>query len=87
MAETQHLLPLVPRLPSFPSNAPPELAPWAKGVEHAMRDLYIILANRLQDLITADVIANRPAANGTFRFYFATDTNALSFDDGTWNAI
>jgi hypothetical protein len=82
----QFLLPL-PQFPQIPANLPPEVAQWAKAFQDAQRDNYFVLANRLQDLVISLPIADQPAANGTLRFFFATDTNTLYFDDGTWNAI
>jgi hypothetical protein len=76
-----------PRLPEIPASMPPELRPWVLSLYRDIERMYRELAHRSESLITVDVFANRPDADGTYRFYFASDTNALYFDDGTWNAI
>lgn len=85
----QHLL---QRTPAFPSRVPvslAELQAWALELQQAIRDQHLSLADRLQGLITVGTLAQRPAADGTFRFYFATDEAPpkLYFDDGIWNVI
>jgi len=82
----QFLLP-PPRLPAVPASVPPEMRPWILALYRSIEDLYYELVHRSENLITVDVFANRPAADGTYRFYFANDTNVLYFDDGAWNAI
>lgn len=58
-----------------------------EAIYRAVNDLYRRLADRTEAMILEGLFADRPAANGTKRFYFATDTNALYYDDGAWNAI
>lgn len=80
----QVMLPTVPRLPPLPSDAPQ----WAKELRDAIiQSVYQPLAERLQGLVTFGTFAQRPAANGGQRFFWATDTNILYYDDGTWNAV
>jgi hypothetical protein len=76
-----------PHLPNMPTAMPEELRPWVLSLYRDIERMYRDLAQRSENLITVDVFANRPAADGSYRFYFANDTNALYFDDGTWNAI
>ena len=83
MAE-QFVLPITPRFPPFSADTPA----WAVSMRDAIiENVYHILAERLQNLVTAAPIADQPAADGSLRFFYATDTNVLYFDDGTWNAV
>lgn len=81
----QFPLPILPQIPAPPgSDLSPAVARW---IQEIIRLQFRDLASRVENLITVDTIANQPAADGTFRFFYATDTNTLYFDDGTWNAV
>lgn len=84
----QFRLPLEPRFPPIPPSFPPDLRAWAQTQQDAVRDYLRIVADRTENLVTMGPIADRPAANGSLRFYFADDESppVLYFDDGTWNA-
>lgn len=88
---SQHLL---PAKPTFGGGgiyhggggvAPPN--PQIAAYQRTIEQLYEAIARRAEDMIHVDLIANRPTATGSYRFFFATDTDALSFDDGTWHTI
>lgn len=84
----QHRLPLYPSFAPPPAGTPPEVARVIEQTQQSMRDLHRTLAERIESLITVGTIAQRPPADGSFRFYFATDETppVLYFDDGIWNA-
>ncbi len=67
--------------------APPPGDRWASDITRLVGRIYRDLARRSNEEILEGVAASRPAANGSRRFYFATDTNVLSYDDGAWNDI
>ncbi len=46
----------------------------------AITDMYRIIQRRILNEIQVGTLANRPTADGSQRFYYATDTNALYFD-------
>lgn len=76
--------------PLFPPRTPQteqEMPQWAKAIQDSIRNLYQTLANRLEGLVTVGLIADRPPANGSFRFYLALDTKTLYFDDGVWSSF
>jgi len=79
MVEQFHL----PLRPELPKTANAELV----ALERAIEALYTTLARRIETLVTVDVIANQPTATGEYRFFYATDTGVLYFDDGSWNAV
>ena len=88
MAE-QFILPFTLRLLPVPRDGPPEWIAWAQQTNNILIDEYQVLRERIETLLTVGVIADRPAAAGTFVFYFSTDEapNVLYFDDGAWNAV
>jgi hypothetical protein len=67
----------------LPTNAPVGAGPGAKDLAR----IYSILAHRTEDMIRRGLDAVKPAAKGTNRFYWATDTLKLYFDDGVWRAL
>ena len=82
--------PMVPAgipLPSVPqSNG--ELLGWASGITRAIQHLNRVMSSRLFDVLLQGVDASKPTANGSLRFYWATDTNTLYYDIGTsWVAV
>lgn len=72
--------------PAPPTDAAGLLA-WAIGFDKATRQRSIDLARRLNEEILQGTAAQRPPANGSMRFYWATDTQALSFDDSVWRSV
>lgn len=69
--------------PTLPRDAT-DLVRWAAAFTRASADRYADLARRLNEEIVQGTMAQRPAANGSRRFYFATDTNQLYYDSGVW---
>ena len=76
------------RLPTIP-DGPPEWVSWARVLQAVLIGEHQLLTDRIREIITVGVIADRPAANGTFRFYFSTDATPekLYLDNGTWHEI
>ena len=85
----QFLLDLSPIFPQPPKNLPPEVAQWFQQLQDTIDSQYRVLADRVESLVMTDTIANRPTANGTFRFYLSSDESppVMYFDDGTWRAL
>jgi hypothetical protein len=57
----------------LPANTPRDL-------NQAITDMYRIIQRRILNEIQSGTLANRPAADGSQRFYYATDTTTLYFD-------
>lgn len=85
----QNKLPLSPEFPPRLPFAPEEANFWREEIQESIRRQYRVLADRIEGLITVGVLADRPAADGSLRLYFATDDAppTMYFDDGTWHAI
>jgi hypothetical protein len=77
--------PLIP-LPKIPKSNE-ELIPWAEQFTRAIQQFFLNEAFRLEDIIQKGMLGERPEATGSRRFYYATDTHQLFFDDGTWILI
>jgi len=81
--------------PMVPSGIPLPLPPknlaeaisWAGRFTMAVQHLNRVLSSRLEDMLFQGTLAVRPAAEGTRRFYWATDTDTLYYDEGTWVAV
>lgn len=86
MSSNQPILSGVGVWPAPPTDAGGLLA-WAIAFDKATRQRSIDLANRLNEEILQGTAAQRPPANGSRRFYWATDTLALSFDDSAWRSV
>lgn len=84
---SQFQLPMVPTMPTTLPTSSPDVAAWARAMQNSVNTLYRLLSERIESLVTVGTAAERPAADGTLRFYYATDTGVLYFDDGTWNPI
>lgn len=81
--------PMVPTgtpLPTLP-RSPQDVLRWAADFSRAAQHLYRVLATRLEQVLLSGTAAEQPAADGSRRFYWATDTNTLYFDEGTWVAV
>lgn len=85
----QFRLPPSPYFPARLPARPEEMMQWAETMQETIRQLYRLLADRHENVLTGGLLADRPAADGTIRFYFATDDSppTLYYDNGTWNAV
>jgi hypothetical protein len=79
-------IPTSPNLPAAPRDSK-QIVAWADPLTRAVDVAYRTFAERLEAVILEGTFAQRPAANGTRRFYYATDTLALYYDDGAWRTI
>jgi len=70
-------------LPLLPKNEE-EIIEWAAGLHKALHRITSLLSRRLNGMIIEGLAASIPAASGSKRFYFATDTSKLYYDGGTW---
>jgi len=70
-------------LPALPRK-PEEIITWAAGLHKAMHTLISQIMGRLNDMIIEGEDASKPAASGSRRFYFATDTSKMYYDAGAW---
>ncbi len=80
-------------LPAFLKT--PELPQKTEGVVSWIRsslyiflgNIYKTLADRSEEMIQEGTLAQRPAASGRRRFYYATDTDDLYYDKGSWKKV
>lgn len=73
--------------PSLPPSNDGVLA-WIRGSLYVvLNNIYRILGDRSEEMIQEGTLANIPAAQGRRRFYYATDTEELYYDAGTWKKI
>jgi len=86
MSSTYRPVPLLPNLPTAPQSTA-DLLPWSRDFSKSLDALYATLAGRMISEISQGTLAQRPAANGSLRFYFATDTAVLYYDSGSWQAV
>ena len=77
---------LIPQLPQTPRTQQ-DLLRWAHQMQVAIQKFYMDLAKRTETMVSSGTLANRPTAAGLERFYYATDTKDLYFDDGNWQLI
>ena len=70
----------LPRLPEKPED----LKTWANGIHGTFNQTVSAITKRLNEMIIEGPAASLPAATGSRRFYFATDTSKLYYDGGTW---
>jgi hypothetical protein len=68
-------------LPSPPTK-PEDLKTWAVSLYKAIQNMMTAVIRRHHDMIIEGVVADMPSANGSRRFYFATDTSKLYYDGG-----
>jgi hypothetical protein len=80
------LLPGTPFLPRAPQR-PEDVLQWSRDLHRAVQDFYVRLVDRMETQTLEGTLAERPSPNGTRRFFFATDTNELYYDKGTWVLI
>jgi len=82
-------LPFIPAgilLPPAPRTVD-EAIKWAEALNRAIASNQAGISFRIENMVQSGLAAERPTADGSRRFFFATDTNVLSFDDGAWNDI
>ena len=80
------LLPRGAILPPAP-RSPSDVLRWAADLLRAIAKAYADLVDRSEEMIQADTFARMPTAKGRRRFFYATDTTTLYYDNGTWTAI
>jgi parallel beta-helix repeat protein len=69
-------------------RAAADVIPWAVSFSRSIDAIYSTLAARILSEITQGTLAQRPAANGTQRFYFSTDApGTLYYDVGAWVVV
>jgi len=74
---------LLPALVTWP--APRDS--WEEDLLFCLDWAYTLLSDRSEEMILEGPDADKPEAEGKRRFYFATDTNKLYYDKGSWVAI
>ncbi len=81
---TPPILPLTPSLPP-PPKSEEDLLKWTRHFTLSLAKMYRTLALRLDKMTLEGVLADRPDADGSRRYYWATDTNQHFYDEaGTW---
>jgi hypothetical protein len=83
---TEPALPLLPPLTTPPKDVD-DLKRAVTDLYYGILTFYPILAGRLDAMIMYGLAADIPAADGSGRFFYATDTDTLYFDDGAWNEV
>lgn len=73
-------------LPDIPKK-PEDLVSWATTFYAALHQTFVTIFKRFNEMIIEGADASKPAAKGSKRFYFATDTSKLYYDGGTWVAL
>jgi hypothetical protein len=63
------------------------LLKWAEQMASVIQRANMQIAYRLEEMPMQGTLAERPDANGRKRFYYATDTDDLHYDDGIWNLV
>jgi hypothetical protein len=83
---TEPAIPLLPPLTTPPKDVD-DLKRAVTDLYYGILTFYPILAGRLDTMIMYGLAADIPTADGSGRFYYATDTSTLYFDDGTWDEM
>jgi hypothetical protein len=83
---TEPAIPLLPPLTTPPKDID-DLKRAVTDLYYGILTFYPILAGRLDAMIMYGPAADLPAADGSGRFYYATDSDALYFDDGAWQGF
>jgi len=60
---------------------------WSTNLTTSLQTMYQSISLRMAEMIMQGTNAERPAATGSNRFFWATDTKILYYDDGTWNTV
>ncbi len=77
------ILPAFLKMPELPRQE--NVAAWIhKSLFIFLNTIYKILADRSEEMIQEGTVAQMPTATGRRRFYYATDTDDLYYDKGTW---
>lgn len=63
---------------------PPDAPPWAKDLLTALAAGFRGANIREDEAVLEGVIADIPSATGSKRFFWASDTNRLYYDEGSW---
>lgn len=76
----------------FKSPDPPSdikmVAGWIRGsLMTVLSNIYRTLGDRSEDMIQEGTIGQMPIAQGRRRFYYATDTDDLYYDVGSWKKV
>jgi len=81
---TPPILPLTPSLPP-PPKSEEDLLKWTRHFTLSLARMYRTIALRLDKMTLEGVLADRPDADGSRRYYWATDTDQQFYDEaGTW---
>jgi hypothetical protein len=84
------LLPVFIKLPEPPRGSTDSnyISNWIRDTLFVfLANLYRSLADRSEEVIQEGTLAQRPAAIGRRRFYYATDTDDLYYDKGSWMKV
>jgi hypothetical protein len=73
--------------PVIPAFEDPKLRDWARQLQTAINFWQYGIRFRFEEAMGQGTFAERPTANGSYRFFWATDTNQLFYDDGAWHEI
>jgi len=80
------VLPILPPLTTPPANEA-DILRAVKDLYSAIQTYYSPMVQRIEGLIAYDVVANIPTAEGSRRFFYATDEDKLYLDIGTWELV
>lgn len=83
MSGTDPIIPAFYSYPREPSSGN-DLVPWARDMTRALQNQTRTVAERVNVVLQHGTAANRPAADGSRRLYYSTDTDKLSYDSGSW---
>ncbi len=80
-------------LPAFiktpePLRDPKSLITWIQdSLLIFINRVYRVLSDRSEEMIQEGTLAQIPSATGKRRFYYATDTDDLYYDVGSWKKV
>ncbi len=63
---------------------PPDAPQWSTDLIRSLIYILRLIAIRLDKQVHEGLDADIPTADGTKRFYWATDTRKFYYDEGTW---
>ena len=80
------ILPTGLKFPPLPKGEA-DIRSWAEGLQSTIMTMFNILSRSVSGLAMKGAIADRPDPTNSGRFFYATDTKVLYYDDGAWETV
>lgn len=84
---SNRILPAFLKTPELPQKTEGVLS-WIRSSLYVfLSTIYRTLADRSEEMVQEGLSTLMPTASGRRRFYYATDTDDLYYDSGTWKKV